>query len=386
MKTDKAVFPVPKIQIAGAATTVQVPATEIYTREELYSQELAQTDLEDPQQVFELGQYCERILDYAHAVEHYRAVAAGFPDYRPDDVTVAVARTAERAARQVEIDYLAEIEHLRKRKKYDEALAMIAAFPERFPDSPLFEDLQKRKGRVDRSMEKDLEREVVRRWHYWAGKVARSMASPEHTFEEVLNFLDEQMTEEILQRVTRDMQRITREIQPQDVRALWEKREGGRWMRASYGLGTWLLGEDAALAGGPEPDAEEEATGRQKERADFEEKIARWLKNQEAVRKSKRRADEGEDQATFWQQFGTASRYQWILAYYVENSGDMRLREQPEFQACRECGGTGVREILVSGSAANIPGQQPGKGSGGSRLIACPTCHHIGIVRRVRYR
>ena len=53
------------------------------------------------------------------------------------------------------------------------------------------------------------------------------------------------------------------------------------------------------------------------------------------------------------------------------------------FDNCRECGGTGVIESVVSGA-------NTGKGNVGKatpdQKHDCPTCHGLGRVRRISYR
>jgi hypothetical protein len=48
-------------------------------------------------------------------------------------------------------------------------------------------------------------------------------------------------------------------------------------------------------------------------------------------------------------------------------------------QNCSECGGTGVRDVIYTGSA------REGATSGRTQ-VHCPTCHGIGRVRRIRFR
>ena len=62
----------------------------------------------------------------------------------------------------------------------------------------------------------------------------------------------------------------------------------------------------------------------------------------------------------------------------------MELRK-PSGRNCRECGGSGVREVIYTGGGTSARNQEGGRGPR-SQKIACPTCHHIGIVRRVTFR
>ena len=144
LKRSGSTLPIPKNRIAGASTTTQVPALQIYTKAELYQSELAKSDDKSAASQFALGRYCERILDYAHAAEHYKRALDLDPQFRAKEVAPALARASDKAKAQGEIDYLAEIDLMTARGSYDEALARLAAFPEKFAGSPLAGDAKKK--------------------------------------------------------------------------------------------------------------------------------------------------------------------------------------------------------------------------------------------------
>ena len=121
-----------------------------------------------------------------------------------------------------------------------------------------------------------------------------------------------------------------------------------------------------------------QTTEKDAERAKLEEKIKRFLANQEAQRKQKNRAEEAEDYEAFWAGFSVGARSQWIRAYYAEFGGDVELRAKPRFEACRDCGGTGVREVIyLGGSEAS---------QSGTTIQRCQVCMGIGVVRKLGYR
>ena len=364
---------------------MRVPAIEIYTREELYSQQLANTTLEDPASLFELAQYSERILDYAHAVEHYKAIEELDPTFREDDVDAALARAERKAEQQDQIDYLAEVDLLAARKKFDEAFARAEAFSELYPDSPLLPDARKKIERVEKARERAMRELIAKTWHRAAANRARRAVAK--SLDEVLAYLDEVMSEEIFNDVFVAAQAVQKDVEQDMVRQLWLEREGGRWRRASYGYGTWLLGEDEAREG-LEPEEEELApvvTGKDKERAELEQRIKRFLQNQELQRRARSSQAMAEERELAWKQLSAGARASWILAYYAENSGDMQLRA-PRFRSCRECGGKGVREIISTGNARSQRQGQGNRPGSGVHQIKCPTCQGLGIVRRVDYR
>ncbi|MEW6072492.1 MAG: hypothetical protein AB1726_07865 [Planctomycetota bacterium] len=388
VKTATRTFPVAKGQIAGAATVVQVPALDIYTKAELYQEKVLELQstlhaesAEGAAANLGLAAFCERIFDYPHAVHHYKKAAALDPAHEAEVCAAGLARSELKAAQQDQVDMLAEIDVLRARRRYDRAIELLAAFPTRYPDSPLMEDWSKLKERVAKYQERDVREEVVRLWHLWTEKLARRAAREKEGYQAVIAYLDEGYAEDLRKAVAQDLQSLAPGIQPDEVQRLWDERSRGRRRPTTYGQGTWLLGEERALAVlEKEAEGEPPAEGSQEaERKKLEERLARYFRNQELAQKAKTGGEaEEDDPEKFWAGWTPAGRILWIQAYFVENSGLFRL-EQVLFDNCRSCGGTGVHEILFTGSA--VSGD-----SGGSRLIRCSTCHGIARVRRLKYR
>jgi len=390
VKRAEGTVPLPKTQVRGAITTVQVPALDVFSKEELYQDKafelggrLSAGGRTGAQAHYELAQYAERLFDFVHALEHYRKAAELDPTFEAAKVKQLIASAERKAALQQQVDHLSRIDLQRARKRYDQAIALLNEFRTLYPDSPLLGDLNKMRERVARSQERDLREEIVRRWHFWAVRIARE-AARKPTYEEIAAYLDEKMSEDVCQKVTEDVQTIAPGIEPDQVRAIWGARSGGKYRTATYGLGTWLLGESAReeLDAGKEKEAEAPAGSQSAERKKLEERIKRYLENQRLVRDAAQNQSDEDDPEQFWKEWNWAGRSQWVLAYYAEKSGDMKDL-QSRFSNCRECGGTGARDMLFTGSAINANGQA---GKAGEILVPCPACHTIGIVRRIRYR
>lgn len=159
-----------------------------------------------------------------------------------------------------------------------------------------------------------------------------------------------------------------------------KEREKTRYRQATYSIGTWLLGEERARAGieeEPEESEEPAAGTAAAERKKLEKRLERYFQNQKVSRKSNDE-DEGESPEDFWKRWRGANRAQWLRAYFVENSGLFDV-SHVRFANCRECGGTGARLVTYSGSA--ISGD-----TSSDHLVPCPTCHGVGVTRRLRYR
>ena len=381
-------IPVPVRSLRAPPALVRVPALDVYTREELYQQKAAehQADLlleglEGAEAHDELARFSERLSDYAHAAEHYRHVASLAPDYDAARVREALARSELRASVKEQSDHLAATELWSVRKRYDRALESLEEFPRLYPKSPLMEDWNELRRRIARDQEEDLREEIVRLMHSHAVKLARSAARRSQTYEDTLAYLDETMAEELVQAVLGDLGELAPGIDAESVQRLWSERSGGRFRQASFGIGTWLLGESRALE--TYDDEEESALpeaprGSQREaREKLEERVRRYLRNQELARSATGGGRE-DDPAAFWNAYEYSGRYQWILAYFAEFSGLFRV-ERVRLSNCRECGGSGARDVVFTGSA--IAGD-----SSRHSLVPCPTCHTIGRVRRIRYR
>jgi hypothetical protein len=388
LKTASALVPIPKIRLRGAATVVQVPALDVYTGEQLYQQELARIAPADAAAHFELARFAERVLEYERAVEHYKAARELDPAYKSAELPNYLARATERAASKSQIDYLREIDNLRGRGRYDQALKMAAAFAEVFEGSSLIDDAMRRHVQVEKGREKALRARTQRAWFDWSGRLAAAKARDiKLTLEGTLGWIEESMGEEVLAAVHKELMRtVSAEVTPEQVRRYWNERQGVRVHRASYGEGTWLLGKEGAERGLPAAPAEDESKLSETDRArkQLEDRLKRFMENQAiAGRKAKAEGDEESEQAKFWSEWSAAERAQWILASYVENAGDMQL-VRIEVRNCPECSGKGHREIVNVNAAPARP-DEAGKGSG-QETVPCPLCHTVARVRRVVYK
>ena len=330
LKRSEGTTAVPKLSLRGPSSRVRVPALDIYTKDELYQKkafELQERLLLDGAEGAaahdEMAQYCETLFDFVHALEHYQFVAKLDPTYQADRIGGALARTEKKAANQEQVDLLAQIDLWRARRRYDLAIEGLRLFSETYPDSPLFEDLNKLRDRVAKYQERDLRKEIVRVIHSQTVRIARDAARHKKTYEEVLGYIDEGMAQDLFKRAQESLQKLAPGIEAEEIERIWRQREGGKRRQASFGLGTWLLGESRALATyddkeeEPEPERGSQAEARQK----LEDRIDRYLRNQELARKAKSSSGgEDGDPAKFWTEWPYAGRYQWVQAYFVEFS------------------------------------------------------------------
>jgi hypothetical protein len=392
IKTATSTYPVPKLQIKAPPTRVKVSALEIYTREELYKSEVAKLDPTSPAAHWDMGGYCERIYDFAHAIEHFQAARALEPEFRKNELTAALERNTAKVALQTQIDALREVDMLRARGRFDDAVAKADAFIASFEDSPLRADAAKKKAQVLKARDAKLKERVSEAWLRWLPRLLDQKArTPELTIEAALDYLDQGLRNDLVENVTKEVTKtVTREATADLVRRYWAERAPGRWRSATYGQGTWLLGEAEARKGLEEEEEKpaEQLSETDAARKELADRIKRYQQNQAMLSKSQGGAEsEGEDRAGFWAEFQSSSKSLWMLAYHVEHSGEYQLRK-PSFTNCPDCGGRGVREIVNIRGALNAGNAQGGQRVTGGQvsLAKCPTCFHMGVFRRVSFR
>ncbi|MFT5287472.1 MAG: hypothetical protein ACI8TQ_003659 [Planctomycetota bacterium] len=384
IKTAGKTIILPMLRVKGPAVSVMAPALDLYTREELYAMEaterrdaLAQAGMPGAMAHFEFAQYCERIYDFQSSVKHYQLASAADSSWRPKDLANATVRAGRKAEAQGQIDALHGIRRERQRGNYSDAFALVAAFRNQFADSPLQNELNKLNQSIIDAREDELKDRVLRRWHAWATRLTRE-AGREMGFDEAVSWVETSMTEQILIRVQAELLELDPEIDLSRVRSLFDASKKTRTHYASYGLGTWLLGPDRARAGMKEEANADQPSERDSARKELEDRIKRFLERQKTVARASS-GQSGRDPAEFWKLLTSANRGLWLLAYHAEFSGDVELLDV-HFRACRECGGTGVKQVTNFGPV--VSGQKGPR----TRIVSCQTCQHVGIVRRVSYR
>jgi hypothetical protein len=403
LKTAQSLLQLPLSRIAGPATQVQVPALDIYTKQELYQQKqlelatgLAAEGAVGAEAAFELARYCEKILDFAGAAKHYAETAAKDPQFKPAEVAAARSRASTKAALQEQVDAIAAIDLERKRENFDKALALSKAFVERWPESPLMPEWKKSKDRLDKARERYLKQQVALLWHRESERLSRA-AAQKYSFAQCVEYAGSLLAQETLDAVTTALQKSSKSLEPASVNSMWDTREKRGTHRASYGLGTWLLGEERARKdldkkkdGEKKPELPKAATSEQQKIA---EALKRYMDNQAVARKAAGAgAQNSEDAEAFWREQTVGARVQWMLAYHAEYGGTMQV-VTVQGENCPECAGKGATEQASGGI---VPSTQSNSGGGNrsgqtavnsaSRLVPCNTCKHTGVIRRVVYR
>ncbi len=385
---------VPKNRVVSINDGGQVPALEVYKTAELYTQGLAQLSPASAESQIQLAEYCESILDFPHAVLHYTAAVAlrkGSEDTGPWQL--AAERAGVKALQADQLERLREIDRLRRRSLFPQALEKLAAFRATYADSPLIAEANKSEALIIKTQKRVTQETAVKRWYYRATQLSRELArNTEGGFDAVLARMDGEFANSLRVAVTRDLQSLAPGIEEASVEDLFREAKRRRYRAATYGSGTWLLGSDRAQAGlddSKQKDPRKAQGSAQPDSAEteFQKRVQAYLDNQRRQARASQRgnADEQAGRDFTWISMSLDARAMWLLAYYAEFGGVFEA--QPGIaHLCRQCGGSGALESLNAGLPQNAGGRGGVSGASGPRIERCTLCHGEQIVRRVRYR
>lgn len=391
VKTEGNLQQVPKSRVATIEQGLRVPALDVYSAEELYNQYAALASPTDPKAQWELAETCERLYSFTRAAEHYKKVAELDPTYRAVELANLLPRVLQKVEQEEQIGYLREADRLRKRGYWDQAFERLQAFATLFPKSVLQADADKQLARFVQARDAFAKDFVAKRWFYWMRRLTRELAR-EDTLAAARAHADERLSEEIQKAVLADLQaKVWKEAQLEQVKKVFAERRKVRYESTTYSAGTWLLGLEAAQRGAEEveePKADP-ANPADAQRAELAQRIKQFMKNQRVAAGGRRAQEEEDLSQAFWERFPSSNRAMWLLAYYVENSGDLEVRPRPTLLPCNTCAGRGAIEVLLTGG-----GGAPDSSRGGSnrnaadsqQLQKCPTCQGVQVVRKVHFR
>lgn len=391
VKTEGNLQVVPKSRVATIEQGLRVPALDVYSTEELYNQYAALASPTDPASQWDLAETCERLHDFGRAAEHYAKVAELDPAFRAAELANILPRVRQKMELQEQLDYLREADRMRKRGQWDKALERLQAFEGLFPKSALVQDAKTQEARLVQARDAFAKQYVPKRWFYWMRRLTRELAREQNVLATARAHADEKLSDEIQQKVLEDLQReVWKDAQLEQVKQVFAARRKVRYESTTYSNGTWLIGAEAAQRG--EEDAATEAPAAVSEtdaaRAALAARIEQFMKNQRVAARGKKAQDQEDLAQRFWETFSANDRGMWLLAYYVENSGDLEVRPRPTLIPCSTCAGKGALEILLTGGGSAPDTNSTGASSNdsGKQLQTCPTCQGVQVVRRVHFR
>jgi len=367
----------PKSQVASVQSG-RMEGRQVLTPDELYLRLIdEQGEPVDALSHFNLGVACEGAGLLELAQSHFLTTTGLDAELKADLLKSKLSWLEIKIEDAAETKALQAIDHRLYRKQFELAAEMAAAFRDDYPHSRQMADLM------------ELEAEIARRKRTYHGKgitsdyfglldrrVARLARDPSLTLDVARELLESMVHEEIMVSLADDYL-----MSSETVQELWDLRKGGSVRSFNYGTGTFILGKQRALEFGrfdqedddesdPEAEIEEEFD-------DLVERVKRQRQQQAAKRQSASRGfgggleDQGPTADEWWDRQSTDDKKRWLLAYYSESSGQLKVIEARP-RDCRHCDARGYIEGINEKEEVV--------------QITCPVCKDLKHERLVRCR
>ncbi len=361
---------------------VWVDALDVYEGEEVYLEELAQGEPSSPLEHYNLALFCERLQLWPRVGEHLARCRELDSDFKSDDVSRKLLRAERLEAAGEDAEELGRVKRLARRNQFPQSLAAIEAFLEARGDSPLAAEFAVARDRI-----------VKQRGEWLTGKVVANLFAHMERFawrvagdaELSLSAARKRMTAEATDYAIQAVATQT-ESTPEEVRSIWEddQRFRGAPRIASYGAGTFTLGEQDALRGltGEELDAAvaQGSGNANDEENDLASRVRRIIEERKRQAESKEveKKDQGfriqdvpPNRDEWWARTGKRERSHYLIAFWAEREPSVELVSVLT-TPCVRCAGTGVLEgYVVEQGVVRSP---------------CSRCKALRVDRKVRFQ
>ncbi len=365
--------------IKGTPEWVEVPALEVYTKDEFYHRQLQEIQPgEDPAKHEKLARILMAAGDYKMAKEHLLKVLELDPEYKnKGGVERALKQVEEAIANKDIMELMKKLRQERSRRNYKKAMEIAEELDKKYDTMPRSLKLLwvKRKQRLLKERKLWLGKTVASRVYEMVRKVAQAKALDRNAGpEEIKEFAKSEMWDLIIQKVSLGLG-----LEKDEAQGLWDEREAlktYRVQRASYGDGTFILPKDKALAGTAYEGELSKAGGKNKRRmSEIEKRIREFLRRKLQNRLNKKGGGAGENREKtpeeWWAEARINERKLWIMAYFAEFSGVMKVKKAFG-EPCKTCGGTGYLSGIDLKTGKEI-------------RTTCPACHGYRIRRSITY-
>lgn len=331
---------------------VEVPAMQVYTRDEFYTsrlQELRPGESADKHML--LAEDMIKVRDYEHAGLHLQRATELGNSADPGRLEQLVQRLERYKAAAKERELLDQIVAARSRGKladFEKGRELIADFEQRFAQSKLKADFEQEKKRFAQARTRYLSQQVAEQWRRSIGILAdKKAADAAVSLDAAREYAESRMTDDIVARVAEQLR-----LEADEVRELWAMRAqfpvGKRTEHFAYGVGSWVLGEEAILKGTKQGDAnakQQDDAAAGAGNSDQVERLARALREAMKRRSAQVQGQGGalreQDPDDWWRESPRNERATWLRAYYAERGGQLVITFQT-VSPCISCYGDGT--------------------------------------------
>jgi|FLOH01.1.fsa_nt_gi hypothetical protein len=372
---------IPLRQLAAPPEGVVVEAASILTPAQFYAEQVPQVDSQNADAQFEFAQELEVMFALEEARVHFLlcsdlAAAAG-DTALVKRVAGAIAKLDDVIANQEEAEFLETVKQLMHRERFSEAAELMATYEQRFAKAALRGEFLEIEGRFDARRDAAVTRYLQRHWYNRVLKILQRKALDKNLrIDEASAWLETELPSMVRLQLISELESMDKGLTAIAVNERWQARlaSGASSHSAGYGDGTWILGVERAKAGLHDAEAKAQEDGKSEEQRDMEERMKKYMDNLEAGRRAKASAEEDISPEDWWLRAEVTWRFQWLLAYYAEFSGDYEI-VNVQFKLCSTCAGQGFLESL------NVVSKD-----GTKKRTKCPTCHAVQVRRGIVFK
>jgi hypothetical protein len=363
---------------AGRETTVSVPASQVFTKDEFYKDRLtALMPGGSADKHVGLAEDLIKFRDYDRAQEHLqkaKELGNSLDGARIDKLLTKLALYKEAAK---EADLIDQITAARSRGSlldFEKGVKLVAQYLKDYPSGKLRGEFDVENRRFTDARTLYLTQMVAdtfrRQIHYVAEK---KVAEENVTLQQVRDYAENKMSEELFARVAAALR-----LELPEVKQLWAARAkvalGRRPETFSYGIGSWVLGAEAVVKGTDVAKAQKQNEVKEDPNDRDTQRNARAMRQAFERQRAAARSQGGDQKKEqtdqeWWALSVRADKIGWLRAYYAEFGGQLVVAAASN-QPCVSC---------------YAEGTLPEPGPDGKMVRRnCSLCHNTKWLRSIR--
>lgn len=333
------------------ARKVEVPAIQVFTRDEFYAEAFAKHapgDSADKHML--LAEDLIKFRDYDRASEHLTKASELGNTNDANKLNTLIDRLKRFKAAAKELGMLEQIQVARSRgsqRDFEKGVELIAKFETDFPQTKLKNEFDREKQRFEQARQRYFTQRVADLWRRNIRTVAEKQVMVDgFTLQAARDFAENEMGKAIVARLEKLLN-----LKGEEIEQMWANRAsypiGKRTENFNYGIGSWVLGDKEILKDtavqksldkqGPD---QKEAPGQDRDIERFAKVLRQAMERRrsatQAGTEQKQQTDEG-----WWQDASRQERVGWLRAYYAEYSGQLVVK-YASVQQCISCYGEGT--------------------------------------------
>ncbi len=367
---------IPRRSLRSIATR-RVPVLDIYTREELYQEKLAEfAPADDADRHILFADFLVRVGDYERAEAHLKRAEELGNSKQPGALRAKIAKVALYKSAAGERGLLDKIKALRGRKDFVRGGEAVAEFEAKYAGGKLAAEFTAEKARFVEARQRFYVARVAEGWSLLMTTIAKGkILESGLTLSAARSYAESEMGRDIAKRLAERLK-----LQVDEVTSLWTARIEAKAVVGTqlfaYGVGSWTLGDAKITANtqqgkedkGAATPANEQQQAAERQQRKIREFLERAKQAQQAAGNNAGKEETDED---WWRNAPPDERANFLKAYYAENSGDLEV-VTAHLTPCVMCAGLGYLEVLGN--------------SGKTDKLKCLTCKGTKFKRWFRAR